>query len=83
MEEILLVIKDILFILIYLYVAGFIIFGLNGMIRLHTKIANMVKKSKNYTNNNSSKVRDYAVIIVCICAVVAMIVALIMLNKIK
>lgn len=53
------------------------------MISFHTKIANMVKKSKNYTNNNSSKVRDYAVIIVCICAVVAMIVALIMLNKIK
>lgn len=83
MEEILLVIKDILFILIYLYVAGFIIFGLNGMIRFHTKIANLVKKSKNCINNNSSKVRDYAVIIACICAVVAMIVALIMLNKIK
>ena len=63
MEEILLVIKDILFILIYLYVAGFIIFGLNGMIRFHTKIANMVKKSKNYINNNSDKVRDYVALI--------------------
>lgn len=53
------------------------------MIRFHTKIANMVKKSKNYINNNSDKVRDYAVIIVCICVVIAMIIAIVMISKMK
>lgn len=33
------------------------------MISFHTKIANMVKKSINYTNNNSNKVRDYVALI--------------------
>lgn len=41
----------------------FIIFGLNAMIRFHTKIANMVKKYKNYINKNSNKFRDYVALI--------------------
>ncbi len=79
--------KNIIFILIYLYIAGFIIFGLNAMVRFHAKsrqaLINTFKKSKNYANNNTSKVRDIAVIIVCICAVIVSITALIMVIKMK
>lgn len=75
--------KNIIFILIYLYIAGFIIFGLNAMNRFHAKVINIAKKSINYTNNNSNKVRDIAVIVVCICAVIVSITALIMVIKMK
>ena len=70
--------KEILFMLLYLYVAGFIIFGFNAMASFHIAIANVIKNLFNYTDNNSSKVRDYVVIIACICAVI---VAIVMISK--
>lgn len=73
--------KEFLFILLYLYVAGFIIFGFNAMARFHIAIANGIKNLFNYTNNNSSKVRDFVVIIACICVVIASIVAVIVVAK--
>ena len=71
--------KEILFILIYLCVASVIIFGFNIII----KAINLSKQYLNYANKNSSKVRDYAVIIVCICAVITMIIAIVMISKMK
>lgn len=75
--------KEIIFILIYLYIAGFIIFGFSTMASFHLSIVGRIKNLFDYTNNNSSKVRDYAVIIVCICAVIAMIIAIVMISKMK
>ena len=69
--------KEILFILIYLCVASVIIFGFNIVI----KAINLSKQYLNYTNKNSSKVRDYAVIITCICAVIMSIIAVIVVAK--
>lgn len=75
--------KEIIFVLIYLYVVGFIICGFSAMASFHIAIAYGIKNLFDYTNNNSSKVRDYAVIIVCICAVIAMIIAIVMISKMK
>lgn len=75
--------KEIIFIAVYFYLAGFVVFGVNAMNRFHAKVINIAKKSINYTNNNSNKVRDIAVIVVCICAVIVSITALIMVIKMK
>lgn len=37
------------------------------------EIKTMAKKSLDYTNQNTSKVRDYAIIIVCIAVIIALI----------
>ena len=75
--------KEVIFILIYLYVASFIIFGFSAMASFHLSIANGIKNLFDYTNKNSSKIRDYAVIVVCICAVITMIIAIVMISKMK
>lgn len=50
---------------------------MNDFISILKSVANLAKngakKSLDYTNQNTSKVRDYAIIIVCIAVIIALI----------
>ena len=54
-----------------------LIFNAEGTIKLAKKILQLSKegtaKSLDYTNKNTSRVRDYAIIVVCIAVVIALI----------
>lgn len=66
--------------IVFVFFIGFIIFIIAFMNnpKETTKITTRIlkegaKKSINYTHNNTSKVRDYAIIIVCIAVIIALI----------
>ena len=62
---------------IILFIFGFVV-GLISEFKDEIKsVANLAKdgakKSLDYTNQNTSKVRDYAIIVVCIAVIIALI----------
>ena len=62
--------------IVIIFIFGLVI-NAEGTIKLAKKILQLSKegtqKSLDYTNQNTSKVRDYAIIVVCIAVVIAII----------
>lgn len=86
--------KEIIFIAVYFFMAGSAIFKDDenvfdkfliaiGAISVVAIIGTAITKFINYTSNNTSTVRDIALIIACICVIIASITTVIMLTKKK
>lgn len=85
--------KEIIFIAVYFYLVGFAIFkdkehkkifGVIIVVGIAVVIIGMaITKFISYASGNTSTVRDIAVIIACICVVIASITTVIMLTKKK
>lgn len=85
--------KEIIFIAVYFYLVGFAIFKDKGdkkifdiiiAIGITVTITGMaITKFINYTSDNTSTIRDIALIIACICVIIASITTIIMLTKKK